>query len=50
MSGGSDLAPDVLLELAKAREKMGDPAGAKRARDRLRTEFSNSAAAKRLAR
>lgn len=50
MSGGTDLASDVLFELAKAKDKMGDGAGAKRARDRLRTEFSNSAAAKRLAR
>ncbi len=50
MSGATELAADVLLELSKAREKMGDPAGAKRARDRLRTEFSNSAAAKRLPR
>lgn len=50
MSGGTDLTADVLFELSKARDKMGDPAGAKRARDRLRTEFSNSTAAKRLAR
>jgi len=50
MSGGTDMAADVLFELAKAREKLGDPAAAKRARDRLRTEHANSAAAKRLSR
>ena len=50
MSGGTDLAADVLFELAKAKDKLGDPAGAKRARDRLRTEYSNSSAAKRLPR
>lgn len=50
MSGGTDMAADVLFELAKAKDKLGDPAGAKRARDRLKTEYSNSAAAKRLAR
>lgn len=50
MSGGTDMAADVLFELAKAKDKLGDPAGAKRARDRLKTEYSNSSAAKRLAR
>jgi TolA-binding protein len=50
MSGGTDMAADVLFELAKAKDKLGDPAGAKRARERLKTEYSNSSAAKRLPR
>ncbi|MBL9022614.1 MAG: tetratricopeptide repeat protein [Myxococcales bacterium] len=50
MSGGTDMAADVLFELAKAKDKLGDPAGAKRARERLKNEYSNSSAAKRLPR
>ncbi len=50
MSGADPLSADILSELAKARERLGDPVGARRARERLKAEFPTSAAAKRLLR
>jgi len=42
------LAPDALLELAKAQEKLGQKDAADRARSKLKTDFPKSAAARKL--
>ncbi len=44
----SDLVPDALYELMKAREKLGETEAADRAKARLKKEFPKSSAAKKL--
>lgn len=44
----SDVAPDALWELAKAREKQGDFGAADAAKKKLRADYPKSAAAKKL--
>ena len=44
----SDRAPDALLDLVKAYEKLGDKESAEKAKKRLKTDFPKSNAAKKL--
>jgi TolA-binding protein len=44
----SAAAPEALLELVKVRNKLGDKAGAEKARDRLLSTYPKSSAAKKL--
>jgi tol-pal system protein YbgF len=48
ISPPSDRAPDALLDLVKAYEKLGDKESAEKAKKRLKTDFPKSNAAKKL--